>query len=133
MENLAVTDDKDCEIARLTDSKYNRYLASISPSVFARNFEYKLPEHISGLDFLERYGEHADIATNVLPDHVYTVRVNTKYAVLENNRVILFYQLMKGCQSNQQQNGVYSQLGELMYQSGLYRIWSRLKCYLFNS
>ena len=117
MEGLAVTEDKDCEIARFTDSKYNGYLANISPSAFARNFEYKLPERISGLDFLELYGEHVDPATNVLPDHVYSVRANTKYAVLENNRVTLFYQLMKGCHSNQQQYDVYGQLGELMYQS----------------
>jgi galactokinase len=120
LEGLEVLEEKNCQIARFTDAKYNGYLANMSPSAFARNFEHKLPESISGSEFLELYGCHVDPATNIILDHVYSVRANTKYAVLENNRVTLFYQLMKGCQNsgkNQQQHEVYAQLGELMYQS----------------
>lgn len=92
----------------------------MSPSVFARRFEKALPETITGHDFLQQYGLHVDPATSVLVDHIYHVRANTKYAVLENNRVTNFYQLLKGCHSeggDPLQDEVYVQLGELMYQS----------------
>jgi len=59
----------------------------------------------AGSEFLRLYGAHVDPATPVLPDHVYNVRANTKYAVLENNRVSLFCQLMRGCGSDSSSGG----------------------------
>lgn len=130
MEGLEVVEDSSGEILRYTDSKYNGYLANVSPSRFARCFEALMPETIIGKDFLDLYGSHVDPATTVLPDHIYHVRANTKYAVLENHRVTLFSQLLRGCGGNSSgdsSNGsdsvdkdtipVYIQLGELMYQS----------------
>jgi L-arabinokinase len=74
-----------------------------------------------GSEFTKQYGSHVDPATPVLPDHEYHIRVNTKYAVLENNRVELFSTLLKGCSatntSASHRHSVYQQLGELMYQS----------------
>jgi galactokinase len=117
IEGLDVVEENS-KIPRFTDSKYNGYLANMSPSVFARNFESLLPVNMSGREFTEHYGAHVDPATSILPGHVYSIRANTKYAVLENNRVSLFYQLINGCPSNQPGNEeVYIQLGELMYQS----------------
>jgi galactokinase len=121
MEGLEITEEKDCEIPRFKDSKYNGYLANMSPSVFARKYENALPVSMLGSEFTERYGLHVDPATPVLPDHEYHIRVNTKYAVLENNRVELFSTLLKGCSatntSASHRHSVYQQLGELMYQS----------------
>jgi galactokinase len=118
-EGLEVVEDRSGEIFRYKDAKYNGYLANMSPSVFARNFEKLLPEKMTGREYLEKYGIHVDPATNVLPEHVYSIRANTKYAVMENNRVNLFYQLVKGCRPSGggDQLAVYEQLGELMYQS----------------
>ena len=105
-------------IVRYTDPKCHGYLANISPSVFHRQFEDSLPISMTGEMFLDRYGKHADPATNILPGHTYKIRANTKYAVLENSRVTLFYQLLKGCTGDHPGGfGLYGQLGELMYQS----------------
>jgi galactokinase len=114
LQGLAVVKDASGDITRFTDPLYNGYLANMSPSIFARKFERALPEQMTGRDFTEQYGFHADPATQVLPDHVYSVRANTKYAVMENNRVTLFYNLIKGCPSAGGGAELYSQLGELM-------------------
>jgi galactokinase len=120
-EKLSVTEDTSGEIARYTDPVYNGYLANISPSVFARRFEHIIPEFLSGADFLSQFGNHVDPATTIIPTHVYRVRANTKYAVLENNRVTLFYHLLKGGSGSgiggSSNEDLYIQLGELMYQS----------------
>lgn len=89
----------------------------MSPSEFARLFEKALPESCLGSDFTAR---HADPVTTVLPEHKYDIRANTKYAVLENNRVNKFYHLFRGCNvldTTEQRSQVYIELGELMYQS----------------
>jgi galactokinase len=119
LEGLEVVEEEKSEIPRFTDSRYRGYLANMSPSVFSRCYENTLPESISGQEFLDKYGAHVDPATSILPDHVYRVRANTKYAVLENNRVTLFYQLLKGCSQSgsDSMQDTYIQLGELMYQS----------------
>ena len=125
LEGLAVVrDTASGEISRFTDARYHGYLANMSPSVFARRFEQALPVSMTGREYLQLYGCHVDPATALLPDHTYAIRANTKYAVLENNRVTLFSQLLGGC-SAVPANGsglearapLYEQLGELMYQS----------------
>ena len=117
IEGLAVVEEKDGEIPRFTDAKYNGYLANMLPSAFTRQFEHVLTERILGQAFLDKFGSHVDPPTTILPDHSYSVRANTKYAVLENNRVMLFYQLLKGCPTFGGGPELYAQLGELMYQS----------------
>lgn len=100
LQNITIEEDKGSEIPRFTDNKYNGYLANMSPSVFASSFEDLLPIRISGKEFISKYGQHVDPATSVIPDHVYSVRANSKYAVLENYRVNVFYHLLNGCQVN---------------------------------
>jgi galactokinase len=116
-QGILLSEDRSGEIPRFTDPVYNGYLANLAPSVLAQRFEAALPERMSGGEFTDRYGAHVDPATPVLPEHVYRVRANTKYAVLENNRVTLFYQLIKGCPRGGGGPELYTQLGELMYQS----------------
>jgi L-arabinokinase len=122
LQGLAVVKDTSGEITRFTDPLYNGYLANMTPSSFSRQFERTLPEQMTGCQFTERYGPHVDPATQVLPDHVYNVRANTKYAVLENNRVTLFYNLIKGCPSSGGGAALYSQLGELMYALSIHTV-----------
>eukprot|EP01033_Poteriospumella_lacustris_P008910 gene8910-6396_t len=117
LEGLETVLDTHGEIARYTDAKYHGYLANLSPSAFAREFEHRLPETMTGHDYLQTYGVHVDPATPVLPDHVYHIRANTRYAVKENNRVTVFSQLLKGCAASGGDVATYAQLGELMYQS----------------
>lgn len=117
MEGLRVTEDKSGEIARFTDSRFNGYLSNLSPSEFARRFEDALPAIMTGREFTEKYGAHVDPATAMLPDYSYRVRANTKYAVLENHRVTLFSQLLRGCNAAGASEDIYCQLGELMYES----------------
>lgn len=118
-EGLEVIEDCSGEITRYTDAKYNGYLANMMPSVFMRKFEKMLPMEITGREYLDRCGIHVDPATSVIADHVYHVRANTKYAVLENNRVNLFYNLLHGCSADygSPRHDLYCQLGDLMYQS----------------
>jgi L-arabinokinase len=113
-QGLEVSRDISGEISRFTDPSYNGYLANMAPSVFSRQFEHLLPECMTGRDFIDRYGLHVDPATQVVPEHLYNVRANTKYAVFENHRVTLFYNLIKGCPSSSGGSELYSQLGELM-------------------
>lgn len=116
IEGLSVSKDTSGEISRFTDPIYNGYLANMSSSLFARRFEKALPESMSGADFIKKYGNHVDPATSVIAEHQYHIRANTKYAVYENNRVTLFYHLLKGSRG-EGDFALYTELGELMYQS----------------
>jgi len=110
------------DISRYTDPRFNGYLANLSPSQFMRSFEQNLPERMTGAEFLASFGDHVDPATPLLPAHSYAVRANTKYAVLENNRVTLFFHLLQAASASASaptasSAGLYQELGELMYQS----------------
>ena len=47
----------------------------------------KLPGSMSGADFLEQYGDHADSATTVLPESSYSVAECVRHPIEENHRV----------------------------------------------
>lgn len=118
IEGLEIIKDiHSSDIPRYTDSKYYGYLANISPSVYTRQFESLLPITITGQEFIDLYGNHIDPVTCILPEYIYHIRANTKYAILENNRVNLFHQLLKSYNVHTNNNDMYIQLGELMYQS----------------
>ncbi len=97
---------------RFFDSRWNGYLANISSSEFARDYECKLPESMLGSEFLAKYGEHVDPASTIRPDHVYLIRANTKYGVLEHHRVSLFSALLSSDAPSRN-----SLLGSLMFDS----------------
>jgi galactokinase len=111
-EGVAVYRDNCGRIPRWTDARWNGYLANISPSLFRRRYESRLPELISGQEYLALAGHHVDPFTELRPNFNYRVRANTRYAVEENARVQLFAELARG--------GIgFAQMGELMYQSHL--------------
>jgi L-arabinokinase len=111
-ERLPVQFDNSGRIPRWTDFRWNGYLANISPSLFRARYESRLPELISGSEFLALAGYHVDPFTKVRPNVNYRVRANTRYAVEENARVKLFAELAR-------RGTGFIQMGELMYQSHL--------------
>lgn len=47
----------------------------------------KLPEHITGESFLEKYTDHNDTVTVIDPKLTYAVKAPTKHPIYENFRV----------------------------------------------
>ncbi len=98
---------------RVNDTKWDGYLANITPSVYERNYAAHLPETIDGSSFIARYGGTTDHATTINPDAVYRVAKPTAHPIYEHFRVRTFAELL---QSSMRQRAL-EQLGELMYQS----------------
>ncbi|MBI3851429.1 MAG: galactokinase [Verrucomicrobia bacterium] len=109
-EGLEVRQDNSAQIPRWTDPRWNGYLANLSPSLFRSRYESRLPEKLSGADYLRAGQIHVDPFTTMRPEVIYRIRACTRYAVEENSRVHLFAELARG--------GVgFPQMGEIMYQS----------------
>ena len=89
------------------------YLANITVAEFEREFMLRLPEEISGEEFLKRYSSISDTVTRVHPSHMYKVRGPTAHPVFEHQRVQTFRELLSGTPSEER----WTSLGELMYQS----------------
>ena len=90
-----------------------RYLANLTPAEFAR-FSSRLPEMMSGAEFLERFGGISDTATVVLPDRRYPVRRAAQHPVEEQDRVDRFARLLADL--SQRPNSA-TEIGRLMYGS----------------
>jgi galactokinase len=96
-----------------TELRWNGYLANISPEEFDREHMNRLPEEISGAEFLSRYSRTPDTVTTVDPGRIYKIRQPTAHPVYEHDRVKLFRRLLTERSSEEQRK----ELGELMYQS----------------
>jgi L-arabinokinase len=109
-EALPVQLDEKSQIPRWTDQRWNGYLANVQPSLFRSNYEQRLPEELSGHQYLQLGQTHVDPFTQIRPEVMYQVRACARHAVEENQRVRLFVELARA--------GVgFEQMGELMYQS----------------
>jgi len=95
------------------------YLSDIAPSVFRARFECRLPELISGAEYLERFHDHLDPFSLVRPEITYRVRACTRYSIEENQRIRLFVELAR-----LRSREAFELMGELMYQSH----WSYTEC-----
>ncbi|OHB80249.1 MAG: hypothetical protein A2W31_03160 [Planctomycetes bacterium RBG_16_64_10] len=115
-EGLPVTRDTSRQIPRYTDPRWNGYLANLARSVFHERYERRLPEQMTGADFLRQAGPHVDPYTAVHDDVTYAIRANTRYAVEENQRVQLFAQLARSPTSAHSERTL-ALMGDLMYQS----------------
>ncbi|MGB9673597.1 MAG: galactokinase family protein [Anaerolineales bacterium] len=112
-EQLPLTIEHNGPLQRYTDALWNGYLANLTPSLFRSNYEWRLPEYITGRDFSRYFADHADPYTPLRADILYPVRAATRYAVEENWRVRAFYTLLSS--ANSITSEVAAQLGELMY------------------
>lgn len=90
----------------------NDYLANLSPSLFD-GLQGRLPERMSGRQFLDLYGGTADPVTRVEPGREYPVRVCTAHPVYESSRVQAFAEQLNGSATEE----CLRRLGELMYES----------------
>jgi galactokinase len=125
-EKLPLVLDESGRIPRYADPRWNGYASNIRTSLFRSRYESKLPELLSGQEFLSRYDTHADPFTTVRPEIQYRVRACTRYAVEENHRIELFVELARGAHGAGAD--AYALMGDLMYQSH----WSYTQCGLGN-
>lgn len=117
-EGLDVVMDKGSAIARWTDSRWNGYLSNATPSEFRSRFERRLPESLSGAEFLAMAGVHVDPFTRVDLQEEYPVRSAARYATEENHRVRSIYALFEAGSAGLSE-GSLQLAGELLYQSHL--------------
>jgi L-arabinokinase len=86
-EKLDITFDDLSLIPRWTDARWNGYLSNIRAADFREKYEPRLPESITGEDFLRLAGEHIDPISSIKPAREYPVRAAARYAIEENSRV----------------------------------------------
>jgi L-arabinokinase len=98
---------------RIADEKWRGFLANITPEEFEKNFRAKLPEKITGAEFLARYHGTTDKITDIDPAKEYAVLNPTAHPIYENHRVRKFAQIL-GEELNEAR---LKELGALMYES----------------
>jgi len=108
--SLAVRRDTSGQIVRFTDDRWNGYLANVSPSTFRSRYESRLPETMSGAEYMTEGQVHVDPFTQMRPEVTYRVRACTRYSVEENFRVGTFAALARGGTG-------FEEMGELLYQA----------------
>lgn len=86
-------------------------LANISPAEFENNYAARLPERISGEEFLARYKRTSDPVTSIDPQREYALKLPTAHPIYENARVQRFIDLLEAPEID------FRELGELMYAS----------------
>jgi galactokinase len=94
-----------------------KYLASITPREFENNYLPKLPERMSGAEFLARYKKTSDPITSIDPKKSYSIRAPTAHPIYENARVQHFVKLLDRCAGGVVSERICGELGELMYAS----------------
>ena len=103
-------------IPRWTDSRWKGYLSNLAPPEFCSRYERRLPESLSGREFLECAGEHVDPFTKVDPDREYPVRAAVRYATEENLRVQTIYKLLTAPTWSGRDSS-FERIGEIFCQS----------------
>jgi galactokinase len=101
------------EGCQIDDPRWGGYLANITPSEFEQSFAERLPEHISGAEFLSLYKGTTDPVTRIERGRNYAVRVPTAHPIYEHHRVRTYAELLRVPPQERQ----LVLLGELMYQS----------------
>jgi L-arabinokinase len=105
----------------LTGDPMNGYLANLDPDDYKRLFREALPESMKGHEFLDRFDETIDTATNVEPDLDYLVRHAVDHHVLEARRVKRFVEFLEQAAASPAQSREHGmaldRAGHLMYAS----------------
>ena len=115
-EGIEVVEERGGEIPRYTDPVWNGYLANVSVSEFRSKFQQALPDKMSMESFLGSHHVHPDPFTPLKAGVTYHVLANTRYAVEENQRVMMFAELSRGAAQTGSRRA-YRMMGELMYRS----------------
>jgi galactokinase len=93
--------------------RWGGYLANVTVPEFEQEHVQRLPDEISGGEFLKRYSSTSDAVTHVVPSRTYKVRIPTAHPIYEHQRIQAFRDLLLGSPGEEQ----WTSLGELMYQS----------------
>jgi galactokinase len=112
-EGIKVTPDPESEIPRYTDPRWQGHLSNLAPSEFRARYERRLPESMTGREFLAKAGEHVDPFTRIHPDTEYPVRAAVRYATEENLRV----QMVSALLSAEPSEPTARLIGEILCQS----------------
>jgi len=97
----------------IEDSKWKGYLANVTPEEFEREYAAKIPERMTGANFLIRYDGITDDVTCVNRKTEYPVLAATRHPIYEHARIKSFAATLK----NQPGVAEAAGLGELMFQS----------------
>jgi galactokinase len=98
---------------RIIDSRWDGYVANVTPSEFEEHYRGGLPERINGGEFLARFRGTTDAVMRVDSARDYAVRQPTAHPIYEHFRVRAFAELLTNAASERRGE----LLGELMYQS----------------
>ena len=101
------------QLVRVADSRWRGYLANVTPAEYEDEFRARLPEKISGAEFLARYHGTTDPITVIDPAKAYFVTAPTAHPIYENDRVRRFSSLLR----EPAHAGNFRELGRLMYAS----------------
>lgn len=100
------------------DKLDDNYLCHITPQEFQEHCLPLLPNQMKGSDFIKKYHETDDQATEVDPDKVYAVKDRVKHPIYENERVKQFVEAIKNTIRFPHNAKKYlSEAGTLMYES----------------
>ena len=112
-------DSEEGDIARkISEALADNYLCNLSVQDFREQCERLLPEQMQGAEFLDKYGETVDTATQVDPERLYFVRSRVQHAIYENARVRQFITAIKNADQDSERIQDYlSEAGNLMYES----------------
>nr|PZN27427.1 MAG: GHMP kinase [Pseudomonadota bacterium] len=99
----------------IDDTRWGGYLANVTPSELALTLGERLPERMTGAEFLARYTGTSDLLTEIDPARTYPVRAATEHPIHEHHRVQLFAELLQRSASERRNR----LLGELMVASHL--------------
>ena len=103
---------------KISDALADNYLCNVSVQEFNERCEPLLPEQIHGDEFLERYGEIADTATQVEPEKIYPVKSRVEHMIYENARTQQFITAIKNAGKDAEHIQDYlTEAGNLMYES----------------
>ncbi len=100
-------------VLSIRDPKWRGYLANITPSEFEQHYGPRLPERITGAEFLTRYKGITDSVTRVQTECSYNVFAPTAHPIYEHARVCRFAELLETAQTERE----LISLGDLMYGS----------------
>ena len=110
--------DQNNRARNISKALADNYLCNISVDEFREQCEHLLPEDIIGEEFLEKYGETVDTATQVEPRKLYPVRSRVEHMIYENARTKRFIAIIKMANSNPAHIRNYlREAGELMSES----------------
>ena len=96
LAGLPVLDENpEDRIVKISDNVWHNYLSNVTPSEFEERFAARIPDRITGEDFLRNYRGTTDLVTRVEADRAYAVKQPTAHAIYENFRVRTFAALLQ--------------------------------------